>query len=31
LEHEITPILQGFLAGEPIDGETRPHVTGEAE
>jgi thiol-disulfide isomerase/thioredoxin len=29
LEHEITPILQGFLAGESIDGETRPHVTGE--
>lgn len=29
LEHEITPILQGFLAGDPIDGETRPHVTGE--
>ena len=27
-EHEITPILQGFLAGEPIDGETRPPITG---
>lgn len=29
LEHEISPILQGFLAGEPIDGETRPLLTGE--
>ncbi len=27
-EHEITPILQGFLAGENIDGETRPPITG---
>jgi thiol-disulfide isomerase/thioredoxin len=27
-EHEITPILQGYLAGEPIDGETRPPITG---
>lgn len=31
LEHEITPILQGFLAGEPIDGVTRVHVAGPAE
>ncbi|HET6336360.1 MAG TPA: redoxin domain-containing protein [Polyangiales bacterium] len=31
LEHEITPILQGFLAGDPIDGETRPRVTGGNE
>jgi thiol-disulfide isomerase/thioredoxin len=31
LEHEITPILQGFLAGEPVDGETRPPITGENE
>ena len=23
-EHEISPILQGFLAGQAIDGETRP-------
>ncbi|MET0387924.1 MAG: TlpA disulfide reductase family protein [Polyangiales bacterium] len=23
LEHEIAPVLQGYLAGEPIDGETR--------
>jgi thiol-disulfide isomerase/thioredoxin len=29
LEHEITPVLQGFLAGDAIDGETRPPVTGE--
>jgi thiol-disulfide isomerase/thioredoxin len=29
LEREIAPILQGFLAGEPIDGETRPPLTGE--
>jgi thiol-disulfide isomerase/thioredoxin len=28
LEHEISPILQGFLAGEPIDGETRPGIRG---
>jgi thiol-disulfide isomerase/thioredoxin len=27
-EHEITPILQGFLAGEPIDGATRPALRG---
>lgn len=31
MEHEISPILQGFLAGEPIDGETRPPLTGEGE
>lgn len=31
LEHEITPILQGFLAGESIDGVTRPHVAGETQ
>ncbi|HKU38276.1 MAG TPA: TlpA disulfide reductase family protein, partial [Polyangiales bacterium] len=31
LEHEITPILQGYLAGEPIDGETRPRVSGPRE
>jgi cytochrome c biogenesis protein CcmG/thiol:disulfide interchange protein DsbE len=31
LEHEITPILQGFLAGDPIDGETRLPVTGGNE
>jgi thiol-disulfide isomerase/thioredoxin len=29
LEHEIAPILQGFLAGEAIDGETRPLLMGE--
>ncbi|HKP59817.1 MAG TPA: TlpA disulfide reductase family protein [Polyangiales bacterium] len=29
LEHEISPILQGFLAGEAIDGETRPPLAGE--
>jgi thiol-disulfide isomerase/thioredoxin len=28
LEHEISPILQGFLAGDPIDGETRPGIRG---
>lgn len=28
-EHEISPILQGFLAGEAIDGETRPPLAGE--
>lgn len=28
-EHEISPILQGFLAGEPIDGETRPRISHE--
>lgn len=28
LEHEISPILQGFLAGEAIDGETRPPLAG---
>lgn len=28
-EHEISPILQGFLLGEPIDGETRPPLAGE--
>jgi thiol-disulfide isomerase/thioredoxin len=31
LEHEITPILQGFLAGDPIDGETRPRLAGGNE
>lgn len=31
LEHEVSPILQGFLAGEPIDGETRPPLVGENE
>jgi thiol-disulfide isomerase/thioredoxin len=28
LEQEITPILQGFLAGETIDGATRPALRG---
>jgi hypothetical protein len=27
-EHEIAPILQGFLAGAVIDGETRPPLRG---
>jgi thiol-disulfide isomerase/thioredoxin len=31
LEHEISPILQGYLAGEPIDGETRPPLAGPNE
>ena len=31
MEHELSPILQGFLAGEDIDGETRPPVTGDGE
>jgi thiol-disulfide isomerase/thioredoxin len=26
-EHEVAPILQGFLAGEDIDGETRPPLS----
>lgn len=32
-EHEITPILQGFLAGEDIDGEARFQIRrgGESE
>ena len=29
LDYEISPILQGFLAGEAIDGETRPPLVGE--
>jgi hypothetical protein len=28
LENEITPILQGFLVGEKIDGATRPALRG---
>jgi hypothetical protein len=28
LESEITPILQGFLVGEKIDGATRPALRG---
>ena len=31
MEHEISPILQGYLAGEPIDGETRPALAGGHE
>ena len=31
LEHEISPILQGFLAGDAIDGETRPPLAGETQ
>lgn len=31
LEHELSPILQGFLAGDAIDGETRPPLTGPSE
>ena len=31
LEHEISPILQGYLAGESIDGETRPPLAGPNE
>lgn len=27
-EHEIAPILQGYLAGAAIDGETRPPLVG---
>jgi thiol-disulfide isomerase/thioredoxin len=29
-EHEIAPIVQGFLAGDAIDGETRPPLRGGA-
>jgi thiol-disulfide isomerase/thioredoxin len=29
-EHEIAPIVQGFLAGDEIDGETRPPLRGGA-
>jgi thiol-disulfide isomerase/thioredoxin len=27
-DHEIAPIVQGFLAGDAIDGETRPELRG---
>ena len=28
LEHELTPVVQAFLAGENVDGETLPPVSG---